>query len=124
MKHLLFHRSRRRGETDFEELKKVVNRLKMSPPQTRSAVGAGVQMANAHFLRRFAGFESFRQSTGAQREQLWSELSELELGMRGQEVGLAVGVGLYRIWLADTLAGQRNTADFLGEELAELSRKN
>ena len=124
MKHHLFHRSRERAETAFEELKKVVNRLKASPPQTRSAVGAGVQLANDHFVRRFAGFESFRQSPAAEQERFWSELSELELGLRGQEVGLALGVGLYRIWLADTLAGQRNTADFLGEQLAELSRKN
>jgi len=36
---------------------------------------------------------------------------------------LAVGVGLYRIWLADRLAGQRSLIDLLGEELTELSRK-
>src|ERR1041384_1459055 len=115
MKHLLFHRSRGRGETDLEELKKVVNRLKVSPPQTRAAVGAGVQMANNQFLRRFAGVESFRQSPAADQERFWSDLSDLELGLRGQEVGLAVGVGLYRIWLVAKLAGQRSVAAFLGE---------
>ena len=124
MKLTLFHRTKGRSETEFEELRKVLSRLKTCPPQTRSAVGAGVQLANANFIRRFSGIESFRQSPGAEQERFWSDLSDLELGLRSQEVGLAVGVGLYRIWLADTLAGQRNVVDLLGEELTELSRKS
>jgi hypothetical protein len=123
MKHPLFQRGRSRGETEFEELKKVLSRLKACPPQTRSAVGAGVQLANADFMRRFTGIESFRQSSTTEQERFWSDLGDLELGLRGQEVGLAVGVGLYRIWLADTLDGQRNVVDLLGEELSELSRE-
>jgi hypothetical protein len=119
----LFQRTGSRDETEFQELRKVLSRLKASPAQTRSAVGAGVQLANANFLRRFAGIESFRQSPAAEQERFWSDLSDLELGLRSQEVGLAVGVGLYRIWLADTLAGQRDVVDLLGEELTELSRK-
>lgn len=123
MKHTLFQRTGSRDETEFEELRKVLSRLKASPPQTRSAVGAGVQLANANFIRRFAGIESFRQTPAVEQERFWSDLSDLELGLRSQEVGLAVGVGLYRIWLADTLAGQRDVVDLLGEELTELSRK-
>src|SRR5882724_4715077 len=103
MKHPLFQRAGSRDQPEFEELKKVLCRLKASPPQTRSAVGAGVQVANASFIRRFAGIESFRQSPADEQERFWSDLSELELGLRSQEVGLAMGVGLYRIWLADTL---------------------
>lgn len=122
MKHALFQRGA--GEPESEELTRVLSRLKASPPQTRAAVGAGVQLANASFLRRFAGIESFRHSPPAEQEQFWTDLSDLELGLRGQEVGLALGVGLYRIWLADTLAGQRNVVDLLGEELTELSRKS
>jgi hypothetical protein len=67
--------------------------------------------------------EPFRQSPMEAQERFWSDLSDLELDLRGQEVGLAVGVGLYRIWLADRLAGQRSLIDLLGEELTELSRK-
>lgn len=124
MKHPLFQRGKSRDEAESEELKKVLSRLKASPPQTRSAVGVGVQMANASFLRRFAGIESFRQSPAAEQERFWSDLSDLELELRSREVGLALGVGLYRIWLADTLAGQRKVVDLLGEELTELSRKS
>jgi hypothetical protein len=36
---------------------------------------------------------------------------------------MSMGVGLYRIWLADVLAERRHAADLLGEELTELSRK-
>jgi len=36
---------------------------------------------------------------------------------------MALGVGLYRIWLTESLAGRRNVAELLGEELTELSRK-
>jgi hypothetical protein len=123
MKHPLFQRHTSRNEVESEELKKVVSLLKACPPQTRAAVGAGVQLANADFIRRFAGMESFRHSPTDAQERFWSDLSDLELGLRSREIGLAVGVGLYRIWLADTLAGQRNVVDLLGEELSELSRK-
>ena len=123
MKHHLFQR-RNQNQLEFDELKKVLSRLKSCPAQTRAAVGAGVQLANADFIRRFAGMESFRQSPTEEQERFWSDLSDLELGLRSQEVGLAVGVGLYRIWLADTLTGQRNVVDLLGEELTELSRKS
>ena len=36
---------------------------------------------------------------------------------------MALGVGFYRIWLAEVLAGRRDAAELLGEELTELSRK-
>ena len=124
MKHHLFQRHRNGSELEVDELKKVLSRLKACPPQTRAAVGAGVQLANADFIRRFAGMESFRQSPTDAQQRFWSDLSELELGLRSEEVGLAIGVGLYRIWLTDTLAGQRNVVDLLGEELTDLSRKS
>ncbi len=104
------------------ELKKVLDRLKACGPHTRSSVGAGVHLANADFVRRFAGIESFRKSSLAEQERYWSDLSNMELGLRNREVAMAVGVGLYRIWLVDTLAGRRHIAESLGEELTELSR--
>jgi len=124
MRPHLFQRNKNPNGIEFEELRKVLSRLKAAPPQTRAAVGAGVQLANADFIRRFAGMECFRHSPPEIQERFWSDLSDLELELRSQEVGLAVGVGLYRIWLADTLAGQRNVVDLLGEELTELSRKS
>ena len=51
------------------------------------------------------------------------ELLHLELNLRNLEPGMALGVGLYRIWLAGVLAGKHNAAELLGEELTELSRK-
>lgn len=80
-------------------------------------------MANADFIQRFAGIECFRSSTEAEQARFWTYLSELELGLRSEEAGMAMGVGLYRIWLADTLTGQQALAELLGEELAELSRQ-
>jgi len=83
-----------------------------------------VHVANADFIRRVEGMQSFRRSSTAEQERFWLELSDLELGLRSREFGMAVGVGLYRIWLADTLAGRRNLAELLGEELTELSRSS
>jgi hypothetical protein len=111
------------GSGDFEPLKRVVSRLKICDSQTRSAIGAGVGLANSQFLHAFSGLESFRLSPAASREQFWAELSDLELGLRSREEDMAVGVGLYRIWLADTLAGRSSQVEPLGEELNELSRK-
>jgi len=119
----LFQRSGYRARGGFDQLRKVLCRLKTCGAQTRSAVGAGVHLANTRFLRQFAGIESFRRSSMSDQERFWSDLDDLELGLRTQEAGMAVGVGLYRIWLADTLAERPNIAGPLGEELTELSRK-
>ncbi len=97
--------------------------LRSSESRTRLAVGAGVHLANTDFIRRFAGIEPFRRVSAEVQRQFCSELSDLELGLRAQDPGMAMGVGLYRIWLTDTLAGRRSVAELLGEALAELSRQ-
>ena len=111
------------ARSELDEVKRMLRCLKSSPAQTRFAVGAGVHLANNDFLRRFGGMESFCQSPSGDREQFYSKLSDLESSLRTQEAEKAMGVGLYRIWLADVLAGRRAAAELLGEELTELSRK-
>jgi len=116
------HRSEpARGELD--ELRKVLGRLRVSESRTRLAVGAGVHLANDDFIRRFSGIEPFRRVSAEVQRQFCSDLSDLELDLRGREPGMALGVGLYRIWLTDTLAGRRKVAEVLGEVLTELSRQ-
>lgn len=119
----LLHRRSDPVRSELDEIKRVLRCLKSSPAQTRFAVGAGVGLANTDFLRRYGGMQSFRQSPPDDREQFYAKLSDLELSLRGRELGMALGVGLYRIWLTDLLAGRRDAAEFLGDELTELSRK-
>jgi len=109
---------------ELDEIKRVVRCLKSCPAEVQFAVGAGVCVANTDFMRRFGGIESFRQSSAADREQFYAKLGDLELSLRNRGPGMAIGIGLYRIWLADVLAERRQAADLLGEELAELSRKS
>lgn len=111
------------GRGELDEIKRVLGRLKSSPVPTRFAVGAGICLANADFLRRFGGLQTFRQLPSGDQAEFFSQLSDLELSSRNREAGLALGVGLYRIWLAELLAGRRAAAELLGEELTELSRK-
>ncbi len=116
----------RRGESvrsEVAEIRRVLRCLKSSPAETRFAVGAGVCLANADFMRQFGGVQSFRQMPSGSQEQFYSKLSDLELSLCSRELGMALGVGLYRIWLTDVLAGRRDAAQLLGEELTELSRK-
>jgi len=110
-----------RGELD--EVKRMLRCLRSSPAQTRFAVGAGVYLANTDFMRQFGGMQSFGHIPAGDREQFYSQLSDLESSLRSRELGMALGVGLYRIWLADVLAGRRDAAELLGEELTELSRR-
>ncbi len=122
MIHLLQRRSDF-ARSELDALRRVLRCLKSSPAQTRFAVGAGVYLANTDFMRRFGGIQSFRQIPSGDREQFYSKVSDLELSLCSRELGMALGVGLYRIWLADVLAGRRAAADLLGEELTELSRR-
>jgi len=115
----------RRGEparSEMVEIKRILQSLKASPAQTRSAVGAGVHLANTNFIRRFGGMQCFCQIPLDEREQFCARLGELESSLRSRESGMALGVGLYRIWLADALAGRRDAAELLGQALNELSR--
>ena len=121
MIHPLQRRSNR-PRSELGEIRRMLRCIKSSPAQTRFAVGAGVSLANTDFLHQFGGMHSFLQIPPRDRERFYSKLSDLELRLRGQEVGMALGVGLYRIWLADLLAGRRDAAELLGEELTELSR--
>jgi len=122
----MFRLFQHRGDparNELGELVKVLSCLKSSNAQMRFAVGAGVYLANANFIRRFAGLESFRRMPPEGQESFYATLSDLELNLRHHGPGMALGVGLYRIWLVDVLAGRRHAADLLGEELTELSRK-
>jgi hypothetical protein len=119
----LFQRRSDLARSELDETKRVLRCLKASSAQTRFAVGAGVYLANADFVRRFAGMQSFRRTPAGDQTRFYSELNDLELSLRNRELGMALGVGLYRIWLADLLAGRHRAAELLGEELAELSRK-
>jgi hypothetical protein len=119
----LFQRQGDPVRDELHELVKVLGRLKSSNARTRFAVGAGIQLANTDFIRQFAGMDSFRQIPLAEQDRFYSALSDLEQSLRSEGLGMALGVGLYRIWLMDVLAGRRKVADLLGEELTELSRK-
>ncbi len=119
----LFQRRSDPAWSEVNEVKRVLRCLKSSPAQTRLAVGAGVYLANADFVRRFAGVKCFREISSGEQARFYTALSDLEVSLRNREAGMALGVGLYRIWLADMLAGRRRAAELLGEELTELSRR-
>ena len=108
---------------ELDEVRRVLRCLKTCPAQTRFAVGTGIYLANLDFLRQFGGMQPFRQSPAGDQDQFRSQLSDLESSLRNREAGMALGVGLYRIWLAELLAGRRQAAELLGEELTELSRR-
>jgi hypothetical protein len=109
-----------RGE--LVEIKRMLLCLKSSPAQVRSAVGTGVHLANTEFIGQFGGMQGFCQIPPGERERFYARLGDLESDLRSQELGMALGVGLYRIWLADTLAGRRMAAELLGQALTELSQ--
>jgi hypothetical protein len=111
------------ARSELDEVKRMLRCLKSSPAQTRCAVGTGVDLANTDFMRQFGGMQSFCQVPAGDRERFYAKLSDLESNLRSRELGMALGVGLYRIWLAEVLAGRRDAAELLGDELTELSRR-
>lgn len=106
---------------EVEELRKVLGRLKASDAQTRLAAGAGVRLANGDFLRRFGSTKSLHEIPADAQKRFLAELADLEFGMRSADLGMAIGVGLYRIWLTDLFANRHHLTDVLGEELTKLS---
>jgi hypothetical protein len=111
------------ARSELDEIKRMLRCLKLSPAHIRFAVGTGVDLANTDFMHQFGGMQSFGQVPAGDREQFYARLSDLESSLRSQELGMALGVGLYRIWLGEVLAGRRDAAELLGRELTELSRR-
>ncbi len=105
------HRKKESARDEVEELRKVLGRLKALDTQTRLAVAAGVRLANADFLTRFSGTRSLHEVPVDAQKRFLAELVDLEFGLRGGDIGMAIGVGLYRIWLTDLFAGDREVAD-------------
>jgi hypothetical protein len=118
----LLQRQRSDAQHDLQEVKRVLQGLKASNTRTRCAVGAGVSLANAEFLARFGTIESFRRASTAEREQFYARLGELELSVRSENPEMALGLGLYRIWVTEAIADSCESSELLGEALAELSR--
>ena len=65
--------------TEFDELKRVLGRLNSTDIQTRLAVGAGVHLANAEFIRRFGGIEPFRRMPAEEQRRFAAVLGDLEV---------------------------------------------
>lgn len=126
MKSSPFPLSVHSGETvrELDALKKVLEQLRSSGRQIRLSVGCGVHLANSAFISRYGGIERFRCAPAAEQKFFCAELSDLELGARAQDMGIALGVGLYRIWLTEFLTEHGQLAEVLGQELAELSRRS
>jgi hypothetical protein len=122
MLHLL-HRQGALVHRELSELKRLIRRLMSTEPRIRFGVGAGVCLANKRFLHRFCGMQWFQQVAPEDRAIFFAGLSDLESSLRNTEPGMALGVGLYQVWLADTLAGRRKAAELLGALLTELSRR-
>lgn len=108
---------------EIEEFDRVICRLKASDARTQLSVGTGVQLANSEFITRFGTLEIFRRSAPEEQQHFLSWLDDKELDARGDEPGGALGISLYRIWLANTLRGRHDMAEKLGETLTLLSRK-
>src|SRR5437868_3954810 len=109
MSHIFWH-NRAPAQGEFRELRKLLSFLRSCDAETKRAVGCGVHLANSDFIRHFAGLESFRRVPVEEQKQFCSGLSDLELRLRSRKVGFALGVGLYRIWLSEMLAGRHNVA--------------
>jgi hypothetical protein len=85
MSHL-FQRRGNAARSEFDEARVVLYRLKACDAETRLAAGAGVHLADADFIRRFAGLESFRRIPAGERKRFCSELSDLEFRLRSQKL--------------------------------------
>jgi hypothetical protein len=62
-------------------------------------------------------------ASGDEKRSFGGQLSALETRLSVREVGMAVGVGLYRLWLDRVEQSSRPVADLLGEQLTHLSRE-
>lgn len=116
------HQHKDSARSEVDELRKVLSCLKGSDSQTRFAAAAGVRLANADFLRRFGGTKSLNEIPSEVQKRFLSELADLEFGVRGGDPGMALGVGLYRIWLTDLFADRHHLTDLLGDELTKMSQ--
>ncbi len=105
------------------EFNKVVTTLNAADPSARVAVGHGVNLANALLLQKFSGLNGFLVASREGQLEHLRQLRSAEEVLAIKDAQVALGFGLFKMWVAALIENDKELIDYFGQELAKFSKE-
>lgn len=106
-----------------EEFEKFTNALRRADDVTQMAVGHSINMANSMFIKRFGSIDAFCQQPKGERIKYIQSLTAFEEKMSQQDPSVALGFGLFKMWVGVLSEQDQELMSQFSKELGYFSRK-
>lgn len=106
-----------------EEFEKFTTTLRRADAVTQIAIGHSINMANSMFIKRFGSTNAFCQQSTSQRIEYIKSLTAFEEKMSQQNPSLALGFGLFKMWIGVLSEQDHELMSQFSSELEYFSRK-
>lgn len=106
-----------------EELEKFTGALRRADEATQVAVGHSINMANTMFAKRFGSIDTFCQQSANERTNYIKSLTVFEEKMSHQDPSVALGFGLFKMWVGVLSEQDHELISKFSKELEYFSRK-
>lgn len=113
-----------RGRRELrEEFEKFTSALHRADDVTQMAVGHSINMANSMFIKRFGSINAFCQQPASERIKYIQSLTAFEEKMSQQDPSVALGFGLFKMWVGVLSEQDQELMSQFSKELGYFSRK-
>lgn len=106
-----------------DEFVKFTSSLRCADDVTQMAVGHSINMANSMFIKRFGSGEAFCQQPTSERIKYIQSLTAFEEEMSQQNPPVALGFGLFKMWIGVLSEQDQELMSQFSKELSYFSRK-
>ena len=106
-----------------EEFEKFTSALRRADDVTQIAVGHSINMANSMFIQRFGSVEAFCRQHASERIKYIQSLTAFEEKMIQQDPPVALGFGLFKMWVGVLSEQDQELMSQFAKELGYFSRK-
>lgn len=106
-----------------EEFEKFTSALRRADAKTQIAVGQSINMANSMFIKRFGSPDAFCQKATSERIEFIKSLTAFEEKMSQQDPPVALGFGLFKMWVGVLGEQDYELMSQFSKELGYFSRK-
>jgi len=106
-----------------EEFEKFTGALHRADDVTQIAVGHSINMANSMFIKQFGSVDVFCQQPTSERIKYIQSLTAFEEKMSQQDPSVALGFGLFKMWVGVLSEQDQELMSQFSKELGYFSRK-
>ena len=106
-----------------EEFQATAKLLAQADESKQASVGSSINLATSVLAARYPTLGEFEAAPREEKLKCLQNLTALEQQLNTKQVGLGLGVGLFKMWLGAVVAQDEALVQSFSEELARLSAK-